>query len=187
MSSKAPYRKIQISKIDWSNDEIETPILLKEIETELREALNNISEGKKINPHLIQSGLRSINFHKEHPEIYKVIEDLCLDYDIKGNDLSTDDIISYINSHLGENKTRNGTNVIFENLKDEKIGKISPESLHQIIEEIGDKMNIDDVKYLMQTIAEPSNDINISSEETYYIMTKKPADVVKITSLTKNM
>jgi len=187
MSSKAPYRKIQISKIDWSNDEIETPILLKEIETELREALNNISEGKKINPHLIQNGLRSINFHKEHPEIYKVIEDLCLDYDIKGNDLSTDDIISYINSHLGENKTRNGTNVIFENLKDEKIGKISPESLHQIIEEIGDKMNIDDVKYLMQTIAEPSNDINISSEETYYIMTKKPADVVKITSLTKNM
>ena len=117
MSSKAPYRKIQISKIDWSNDEIETPILLKEIETELREALNNISEGKKINPHLIQNGLRSINFHKEHPEIYKVIEDLCLDYDIKGNDLSTDDIISYINSHLGENKTRNGTNVIFENLK----------------------------------------------------------------------
>ena len=187
MSSKAPYRKIQISKIDWSNDEIETPILLKEIETELREALNNISEGKKINPHLIQNGLRSINFHKEHPEIYKVIEDLCLDYDIKGNDLSTDDIISYINSHLGENKTRNGTNVIFENLKDEKIGKISPESLHQIIEEIGDKMNIDDVKYLMQTIAEPSNDINITSEETYYIMTKKPADVVGITSLTKNM
>ena len=187
MSSKGPYRKIAISKIDWSNDEIETPILLKEIETELREALNNISEGKKINPHLIQSGLRSINFHKEHPEIYKVIEDLCLDYDIKGNDLSTDDIISYINSHLGENKTRNGTNVIFENLKDEKIGKISPESLHHIIEEIGDKMDIDDVKYLMQTIAEPSNDINISSEETYYIMTKKPADVVKITSLTKNM
>ena len=187
MSSKAPYRKIAISKIDWSNDEIETPILLNEIETELREALNNISEGKKINPHLIQNGLRSINFHKEHPEIYKVIEDLCLDYDIKGNDLSTDDIISYINSHLGENKTRNGTNVIFENLKDEKIGKISPESLHHIIEEIGDKMNVDDVKYLMQTIAEPSNDINITSEETYYIMTKKPADVVKITSLTKNM
>ena len=187
MSSKGPYRKIAISKIDWSNDEIETPILLKEIETELREALNNISEGKKINPHLIQSGLRSINFHKEHPEIYKVIEDLCLDYDIKGNDLSTDDIISYINSHLGDNKTRNGTNIIFENLKDEKIEKISPESLQQAIEEIGDNMNIDDVKYLMQTIAEPSNDINISSEETYYIMTKKPADVVKITSLTKNM
>ena len=69
----------------------------------------------------------------------------------------------------------------------EKIGKISPESLHHFFEEIGDKMNVDDVKYLMQTIAEPSNDINITSEETYYIMTKKPADVVRITSLTKNM
>ena len=47
MSSKTPYRKIPISKLDWTNDEIEPPILLKEIETELRESLNNISEGKK--------------------------------------------------------------------------------------------------------------------------------------------
>ena len=114
MSSKTPYRKIAISKLDWASDEIEPPILLKEIETELREALNNISEGKKINPHIIQNGLRSINFHKEHPEIYKVIEDLCLDYDIKENDLSTDDIISYINSHLGDNKTRNGYYFIYK-------------------------------------------------------------------------
>ena len=183
MSSKLPYRKIPISKIDWSTDEIGTPILLEEIEQELRDALNNISEGKKINPHIIQSGLRSINFHKEHPEIYKIIEDLCLDYDIKGNELSTDEIILYI----GDNKTRNGTNIIFENLKDEKVNKITPESLQKIIEEIGEKMNFDDIKFLMQSIAEPSNDININSEETYYIMTKKPADVVKITELTKNM
>jgi hypothetical protein len=187
MSSKLPYRKILISKIDWSTDEIGTPILLEEIERELRNSLNNISEGKKINPHIIQSGLRSINFHKEHPEIYKIIEDLCLDYDIKGNELSTDDIILYINIHLGDNKTRNGTNIIFENLKDEKVNKITPESLQNIIEEIGEKMNFDDIKFLMQSIAEPSNDININSEETYYIMTKKPADVVKITELTKNI
>ena len=120
MSSKAPYRKIQISKIDWSNDEIETPILLKEIETELREALNNISEGKKINPHLIQNGLRSINFHKEHPRIYKVIEDLCLNYDINEKEMTSDEIITFINEKLGDNKSRNGTNVIFENFIDKK-------------------------------------------------------------------
>ena len=48
MSSKLPYRKILISKIDWSTDEIGTPILLEEIEQELRDSLNNISEGKKI-------------------------------------------------------------------------------------------------------------------------------------------
>ena len=58
MSSKIPYRKIPLSKIDWTKDEIEPPILLEEIESELREALDNISEGKKINPHIIQSGLR---------------------------------------------------------------------------------------------------------------------------------
>ena len=45
----------------------------------------------------------------------------------------------------------------------------------------------EDVKYIMETIAEPSKDYNISLDEFYYIMTKKPADVVKITKVTKSL
>ena len=98
---RVEYRKLNIPKLDWEKTEIEIPLISEDIKEELKNALDQLSEGKKINPNIIKEGLRSINFHKEHPEIYKVIEDLCLDYDIKGIDLSTDDIISYINSHLG--------------------------------------------------------------------------------------
>ena len=53
--------------------------------------------------------------------------------------------------------------------------------------EIGDNMEVEDVEYILQSNAEPSNDINIKNEEFYYIMTKKPSDVIKITSITKNI
>ena len=39
----------------------------------------------------------------------------------------------------------------------------------------------------MEGIAEPSKDYNINLDEFYYIMTKKPMDVVKITKITKNI
>ncbi len=184
---KVQYRKLNIPSIDWQNDENEIPKISNEIESELKLAIESITEGKKINPHIIKDGLRSINFHKENPGIYKVIEDLCLNYDITEKEMTSDEIITYINEHLGDNKSRNGTNVIFDNLKDEKIGEITPESLHKIMEEIGDKMNVEDVEFILQNNAEPSNDINIKNEEFYYIMTKKPSDVVKITSVTKKI
>ena len=184
---KVQYRKLNIPSIDWQNDENEIPKISNEIESELKLAIESITEGKKINPHIIKDGLRSINFHKENPGIYKVIEDLCLNYDITEKEMTSDEIITYINEHLGDNKSRKGINVIFDNLKDEKIGEITPESLHKIMEEIGDKMNVEDVEFILQNNAEPSNDINIKNEEFYYIMTKKPSDVVKITSVTKKI
>ena len=184
---KVQYRKLNIPKIEWENEENEIPKISNEIENELKTALDLITEGKKINPHIIQDGLRSINFHKDNPEIYKVIEELCLNYDISEKEMTSDEIILYINEHLGDNKSRKGINVIFDNLKDEKINEITPQSLHKVIEEIGDEMSVEDVQYILQTNAEPSNDININNEECYYIMTKKPSDVIKITSITKNI
>jgi hypothetical protein len=39
----------------------------------------------------------------------------------------------------------------------------------------------------METIAEPSQDYNITLDELFYIMTKRPEDVVRITKVTKSM
>ena len=64
--SQIPYRKINFPKINWSEeDQNETPELAKEIHDSLKEVLDTITNKKSINPHLIQDGLRSINFHKE--------------------------------------------------------------------------------------------------------------------------
>jgi hypothetical protein len=55
---KVQYRKLNIPKIEWENEENEIPKISNEIENELKTALDLITEGKKINPHIIQDGLR---------------------------------------------------------------------------------------------------------------------------------
>ena len=50
-----------------------------------------------------------------------------------------------------------------------------------------DDLSYADCQYLMEMIAEPSKNYNIDLDEFYYIMTKKPADVVKITKVTKSI
>ena len=78
------YRKINFPKIDWNErDEDIEPELSEEIIQNLEEDLNTITNKKSINPHEIKDGLRSINFHKEQPELYKMIEEMCLEYDLK--------------------------------------------------------------------------------------------------------
>ena len=98
---KVQYRKLNIPSIDWQNDENEIPKIWTQ-PTHSGEFLNTKIdelriENEKINPHIIKDGLRSINFHKENPGIYKVIEDLCLNYDITEKEMTSDEIITYIN------------------------------------------------------------------------------------------
>ncbi len=126
-----------------------------------------------------------IGFHKEHPDIYKLIEELCLDFDIKGKSLRFNDFIQYLNDRLGDNTTREGINKLFWKVADEKVGEITPKDLHAVIQELGDNLSLEDVTYILEKISEPSTDINVTSDELYYIMTKKPADVDLFTPITK--
>ena len=101
-----------------------------------------------MNPHVIQDGLRQINFHKTEPNIYKIIEKLCLEFDINGKELSSDEIVDYIAKNLGDNKTRAGVNAVFESMKDEDENAVTPEKLHEVIQKIGDKLSDEDVQYV---------------------------------------
>lgn len=62
---------------------------------------------------------------------------------------------------------------------------MTPENLHKLLSEIGDDLSLADVTYMLERVSEPSNDINVTSDEFYYIMTKKPAEVDLITPVTK--
>lgn len=187
--SKTQYRKIQIPKQDWSiPSEPGAPAKIsREIWTELTGQFNEFAVNNKINPHDIQKGLRSINFHKDHPEIYKVIEEMCLEYDLNGKPIAGDEFVQFINDRLGDTMTRQGVTVLFDEITDKKKDAITPETLHQVIEELGDELSKEDVKYIMETIAEPSKDYNITLDELFYIMTKRPEDVVRITKVTKSI
>ena len=189
MSKQVQYRKVIIPKQDWSiPSEPGAPAKIsREIWTELKNQFEEFQVNNKVNPHDIQQGLRSINFHKDHPQIYKVIEEMCLDYDLHGKPISGDDFVQFINDRLGDTMTRQGVTVLFDDIADPKKGVITPETLHQVIEELGDELSKEDVKYIMETIAEPSQDYNITLDELFYIMTKRPEDVVRITKVTKSM
>jgi hypothetical protein len=66
------------------------------------------------------------------------------------------------------------------------VGEITPQGLHSVIQELGDNLSLEDVTYILEKISEPSLDINITSDELYYIMTKKPADVDLFTPVSKS-
>ena len=185
--SKIEYRKINFPKINWNEDDSQElkPELSPEIYNSLKEVLDTITKNKSINPHLIQDGLRSINFHKEKPEIYKIIEEMCLDYDLKGKEMNTSQILNYIVDTLSDNKTRKGLNSLFDEIKDKRIGEITPKELSKIAQENEEPLDEKDFQYILKTIFGHSNSINITQDEFYYIMTKSPEEALKIINATK--
>ena len=185
--SQIPYRKINFPKINWSEeDQNETPELAKEIHDSLKEVLDTITNKKSINPHLIQDGLRSINFHKERPDLYKIIEEMCLEYDLKGKEMNTNQILNYVINYLSDNKTRKGLNAVFDSIKDRRTGEITPKELAYISEESEQPMNEKDFQFILRYISGPnSSSININQDEFYYIMTKNPEEALKIILATK--
>ena len=187
--STPSYRKLNFPKIDWSEkaeiEENRTPVLDDKIRRQLKVDLDAITNRKPVNPHIIQSGLRSINFHKDHPDIYKIIDDLCLDCDLKGRELTSEQILKYIVDNLADNKSRKGLNIVFDSIKDTRKNEITSKELAKLAEETGEPMSDKDFQFILQTISEPSDNININQDEFYYIMTKKPAEALKINMATK--
>jgi Ca2+-binding EF-hand superfamily protein len=186
--SKIEYRKINFPKINWTEEDPQesTPELSQEIYNSLKDVLDTITNNKSINPHLIQDGLRSINFHKEKPEIYKIIEEMCLEYDLKGKEMNTMEILNYIINSLSDIKTRKGLNSLFDEIKDKRTGEITPKELAQISKDNEENLDEKDFQFILKTIAGNSDSININQDEFYYIMTKSPEEALKITLATKN-
>lgn len=178
------YRRIKMPKQDWSIpfDSVKEVKLSDEIVEEITKCAMEFEKNGKLDPKLVRDGLRYINFHKEHPEIFKIIEDLCLECDLKDRKINTDDFMDYINDHMADNNTKKGLNRIFESIADKKVGEITPENLSPVFAK---DLSDDDIKYLLEVISDPSKEINIDPNEFYYIMTQKPGDVVNIITATK--
>ena len=186
--SKIEYRKINFPKINWTEEDIQeqAPELSQEIYNSLKEVLDTITNNKKINPHLIQDGLRSINFHKEKPDLYKIIEEMCLEYDLKGKDMNTMEILNYVINSLSDVKTRKGLNSLFDEIKNKRTGEITPKELVEISKDNEEQLDEKDFEFILKTIAGNSDSININQDEFYYIMTKSPEEALKITLATKS-
>ena len=186
--SKIEYRKINFPKINWDeNDEEDSvPKLSKDIYNSLKDTLNAITNRQPINPNMIKDGLRSINFHKDNPDIYKIIEEMCLEYELKGKDMTTQRILDYIISNLSDIKTRKGLNLVFNEIKNKRTGEITPKELEKISNENEESLNEKDYEFILKTISENPESYNINQDEFYYIMTKSPKEALNIILATKS-
>ena len=186
--SKIEYRKINFPKINWDeNDEEDSvPKLSKDIYNSLKDTLNAITNRQPINPNIIKDGLRSINFHKDNPDIYKIIEEMCLEYELKGKDMTTQKILDYIISDLSDIKTRKGLNLVFNEIKNKRTGEITPKELEKISNENEESLNEKDYEFILKTISENPESYNINQDEFYYIMTKSPKEALNIILATKS-
>ena len=109
-------RLIRIPKQNFKVSSINSKIP-PEIEEDIKSVFDLfVNSTGKVNPNEIKKGLRSVDFHKESPQIYRVVEDLCFEYDQNEELLSFDDFIAFLNKHLVDINSRVGTNKIFDNI-----------------------------------------------------------------------
>ena len=179
------YRKIKVPQQDWSVpiDEVKEVKMSDETYKNLYNCIREFEVNGKVDPKVIRDGLRNIGFHREHISIYKIIEDICLDCELKDTKLTSKEFMNCISDALGDNLTHKGLNRIFQNLCDNQTGEITPQNLADVFEE--NELSEEDIKYLLSVISDPSNQINITSDEFFYIMTKKPDEALKIINATK--
>jgi len=182
-------RFLRIPKIDWSEQTKAQAKISPETEKELKEIFDIFAtQGNhdRVNPNDLREGLSIVGFNKECPEIFRLIKDLSFQYDKDNNPISFDEFVDYLNSRLGDITTRPGANRVFEKLMDADVRQITPEKLHEVIEYCGHTLSQEDVVYMLKTIFNQGEDIDINQDEFYYIMTKRPSDIDNITNVTKS-
>ena len=187
--SQDKVRFLRIPKLKWGPYKKTEAKISPETEKELKEIFEIFATNdfhNKVNPNDLKEGLVTVGFNRECPEIFRVIEDLCFEYDKDKELLNFMDFINYLNVRLGDISTRNGSNRIFEKLMDPDVKQITPSKLHEIIEYCDHQLSKEDVEYMLRTIFNQGDEIDINQDEFYYIMTKRPSDIDNITSVTKS-
>lgn len=110
---------------------------------------------------------------------------MCYEYDMNGQQINFNEFINFLVEHLGDRTSHAGVSKLFDKICDPKNKNLTPKIIHSIIEEAGDELSLEDIKYILERISDPNADTNINKEQFYYLMTKKPAEYELINSATK--
>ena len=137
---------------------------------EIREAFSMFdTDGSgKIDPKELKAAMHSLGFDKKSATVYEMICDM----EELGREVDFDDFLDSISNKLGNRETREGIDRIFDLFDEEKKGVISLKNLKKIAKELGETMSEDELKEMLSRAA--SNGNEISREDFYNIMTKRP-------------
>jgi len=191
VTEKKKLRLISIPKLDYRVKPKELEGIDDKIEFQIKEVFDMFCENDYAKPESIRDGLKSVDFHLKNPEIYKVIEAFCLQCQLENFDVVTfPKFMNYMNDHLGDTTTWVACGKVFNNMKDQKLfeteqkSEITEDSLHKILESIGEKLSLEDVSYLLNLVSD-GLDPNIVQDEFYYLMNKRPIEYDALANITK--
>jgi Ca2+-binding EF-hand superfamily protein len=170
MSQKTKQQSIA-KKMVSPHKVVEKPGLTEEEIEELKEAFNLFdTEGTgTIDPKELKAAMQSLGFESKNSTIYKMIAELDNDRSEGGIDFNT--FLDSISSKLGNRETKEGIQRIFDLFDEDKKGKISSKDLKKVAKELGENVSNEEIQEMLQRAA--SNGVDITSDDFYYIMTKK--------------
>lgn len=177
-------QRISFTK-DGSSDESNKFLIPKFIQDELRKIFDEISIEGIADPEKLKMGLKSVDFHKESPQLFKIIEELCFQAEEQQIPLNYEYFINFLEKNIFDCSSRNGVKKLFSSITSYK--QIGHEDLHTMTKEIGDDFNLDDILHILQTITDNDDAPSLDQEEFYYIMTKSPEQFEKYINLTKSL
>lgn len=204
-TEKKHLRLIRLPKLNFklknnnsnSKYEVEVDRIRDDLEEKIMEVFNlmcseNQNQKDKCKPVDIVNGLKKVNFHIEHPDIMNVIDQFYLNCEKEGVDFVTfPKFMNYLNEKLSESTTWKECSSIFNEIKDENlfknksISEITPESLHNTFQSVGiEDLTLKDIEYIMNMIAD-NKDPNITLDEFYYLMTKRPVEYDAVCNVTR--
>lgn len=189
-TEKKKLRLIQIPKINFEKDTEVNTRIEDDTEFQIKEIFDLFCDGEHADPNEIVEGLRSVDYNRKNPEVFRVIEDFANQFD-KGKKVTFPMFMNYLNERLGEINTWNACGKVFNDITDKDLAdregksEITEQSLHDVLDKLGEKLSLDDVKYIMNFVAD-GKDPNIEQHEFYYLMTKRPIEYNALAGITKS-
>ena len=156
--------KVKIQRPGLSNEEIE----------EIRQAFelfDSSGEGK-LDPKELISSMKALNYDKENPTMYNLLADLETFNSKKNERITFDEYVTAINAKLRDSESKEGVRRIFDMfIDDPNSDTININSLRKVALELGENMNNDDLKDMLERTSSSGKEITF--DEFYEIMTKK--------------
>ena len=191
-TSKKHYRLIDIPQLNFRPSNKEYEPVSEEIEQNIKKVFELYSHDGHAKPQEIINALKSIDFHKNHKDIYQVLENFNLQCQIEGKEeVAFPKFMNYLNENLADYSTWPSCGKVFNSMTDKELEKnegvteITDESLFNVLKEIGlDNLTKDDITYILNFVSH-GQDPNITQDEFYYLMTKRPIEYDALVNITK--
>ena len=116
--------------------------------------------------------MKALNYDKENPTMYNLLADLETFNSKKNERITFDEYVTAINAKLRDSESKEGVRRIFDMfIDDPNSDTININSLRKVALELGENMNNDDLKDMLERTSSSGKEITF--DEFYEIMTKK--------------